>query len=140
MTDCIFCKIVEKEIPANIVYEDKFVMAFLDINPSSPGHTVVIPKMHAETFFELPEDTVRFVFPGVKKTLQILKSTLNPDGFTIGINNGKAAGQEVGHMHIHLIPRNEGDGGVPVNSVVRNTSNESIDDVFKKIQEGLKNK
>ena len=105
---CIFCKIVKKEIPAKIVYEDEKTMAFLDINPRSKGHTLVIPKDHYETFEELPEDVALAITKAIKKVLEILKP-LNFDGYNILSNNKPAAGQEVPHLHFHIIPRYSGE-------------------------------
>lgn len=101
---CIFCKIVNKEIPTKVVYEDEKTMAFLDVNPRSKGHTLVIPKEHYETFDELPDDEMINLMKTVKKVVEILKS-LNPDGYNILNNNKPAAGQEVPHVHFHVIPR-----------------------------------
>ena len=101
---CIFCKIVNKEIPAKIIYEDENTLAFLDINPRSKGHTLVIPKEHYETFDELPEETAVNLTKTIKKVVNILKS-LNPDGYNILNNNKPIAGQEVPHVHFHIIPR-----------------------------------
>ncbi|WP_456418703.1 HIT family protein [Methanocaldococcus infernus] len=101
---CIFCKIVNKEIPAKIVYEDDYVISFLDINPRSKGHTLVVPKKHYERFDELPDEELCKLMVGVKKTIEILKK-LNFKGYNIVNNNGRAAGQEVDHVHIHIIPR-----------------------------------
>jgi len=101
---CIFCKIVKREIPAKVIYEDEKTMAFLDINPRSKGHTLVIPKEHYETFEELPEDTALALIRTIKKVLEILKP-LNFDGYNILNNNKPTAGQEVPHLHFHIIPR-----------------------------------
>jgi histidine triad (HIT) family protein len=101
---CIFCKIANKEIPAKIVYEDENTLAFLDVNPRSKGHTLVIPKKHYETFDELPDDIAISLIKTIKKVVNILKS-LNPDGYNILNNNNPIAGQEVPHVHFHIIPR-----------------------------------
>ncbi|HIP84204.1 MAG TPA: HIT family protein [Methanothermococcus okinawensis] len=105
---CIFCKIVKKEIPAKILYEDEKTMAFLDINPRSKGHTLVIPKEHYETFEEVPEDVALHLVKTIKKVLEILKP-LNYHGYNILSNNKPAAGQEVPHLHFHIIPRYRGE-------------------------------
>ena len=101
---CIFCKIANKEIPAKVIYEDENTLAFLDINPRSKGHTLVIPKEHYETFDEIPEDVATNLIKTIKKVVDILKS-LNPDGYNILNNNKPIAGQEVPHVHFHIIPR-----------------------------------
>jgi histidine triad (HIT) family protein len=133
--DCLFCKIGKKEIPAEMVYENDHAFAILDINPVSPGHTMVISKTHAKDLPELPKDEVGPLFEGVKVVLAKIQKALKPDGFTIGINQGLVSGQVVGHLHIHLIPRFAGDNGKSVHSVVMNPPNESLTDTAKKIRE-----
>jgi histidine triad (HIT) family protein len=118
--DCLFCKIASKEIPAKIVYEDDYVLAFLDVRPRSPGHTMVIPKRHASTLLELPDTDAEKLFVGVKNVDAVLVRKISPDGMTIGINQGKASGQEVDHLHVHLMPRWKNDGGGPIQSAVNN--------------------
>ena len=105
---CIFCKIVKGEIPAKILYEDEKTLAFLDISPRSKGHTLIIPKEHYETFEELPEEVAIDLIKTIKKVIKRLKS-LNPDGYNILNNNGPVAGQEVPHVHFHIIPRYKGE-------------------------------
>jgi histidine triad (HIT) family protein len=131
--NCLFCKIVAKEIPGKIIYEDDSVLGLLDINPRSPGHTMVVPKFHAENILDLPDDRLAGVFLAVKKVTELLKSRLSPDGFTIGINHGKVSGQMVEHLHIHIMPRWAGDGGSSVHSVVDNPPKVSVDEIMKKI-------
>ena len=133
MEDCIFCKIIARGIPAQVVYEDDHTLAFLDITPRSPGHTMVIPKVHAPNFLELPDGEVAPLFEAVKKVAELLSRKLGPDGITIGVNQGRASGQEVDHLHVHLMPRWNGDGGSPVQSVVKNVPKESLDEIRKKI-------
>lgn len=108
MTDCIFCKIIKGEIPCTKVYEDKNTIAFLDINPVNPGHTLVVPKAHYETIEETPEKTLSEAIAVVKKII-IAIDQLN-EGSNVGVNNKSAAGQLVPHVHFHVIPRNKGDG------------------------------
>ncbi|HIP17530.1 MAG TPA: HIT family protein [Methanothermococcus okinawensis] len=105
---CIFCKIAKGEIPAKILYEDEKTLAFLDISPRSKGHTLVIPKEHYETFEELPEEVAIGLIKTIKRVIMKLKS-LNPDGYNILNNNRPVAGQEVPHVHFHIIPRYKGE-------------------------------
>lgn len=133
--DCIFCKIAAKKSSAKVIYEDDHAVAFLDITPHAPGHTMVIPKSHAPTLIALSNEEVAPLFGAVKKTAAILMSALYPDGITIGINQGRASGQEVDHLHIHLMPRWHGDGGIAVQSIVHNVPKESLEEVAKKILE-----
>ncbi len=110
MTDCLFCKISAKEIPASIVYEDGKVLAFLDINPVAKGHALVIPKQHYETLEKVPDSTLAELAKVVKKvSCAVLKATKAKD-FNIVQSNGPAAGQVVGHVHFHVIPRRKMDG------------------------------
>lgn len=130
---CLFCSIGKKEIAAEIIYEDDKTMAFLDILPRAPGHTMVIPKTHAENILELPEEEVAPVFGAVKKVTEMLEKSLRPDGFTIGINHGKVSGQAIDHLHIHIIPRWKNDGGTSIHSVVSNKPKESLAEIKVKI-------
>ena len=135
--DCLFCNIGKKQIPAEIVYENDHAFAILDINPVSPGHTMVISKTHAKDLPELPKEEIGPLFEGVKVVLGKIQSALKPDGFTIGINQGSVSGQVVEHLHIHLIPRFFGDKGQSVHFVVKNPPQESLSDIAKKIREAI---
>lgn len=133
--DCLFCKIIKKEIPAEIIYDDDKTMAILDVNPRSPGHTMILPKIHAENILDLPEEKIEGVFKAVKKVTELLNKSLKPEGFTIGINHGKISGQVIDHLHIHIIPRFKDDGGGSVHSVVNNPPKESLRKIKNKIRE-----
>ncbi len=133
MVDCLFCKIIAKTIPAMVIYEDDHTVAFLDITPRSPGHTLVIPKAHAPNIVVLPDTEVGPLFVAVKHVADLLSRKLIPDGITIGINQGRAGGQEVDHLHVHLMPRWHGDGGGSVQSAVNNKPKESVQEIQKKI-------
>ncbi|PIR05230.1 MAG: hypothetical protein COV57_00090 [Candidatus Liptonbacteria bacterium CG11_big_fil_rev_8_21_14_0_20_35_14] len=122
--DCLFCKIAQGEIKGGVVYEDEKVMALLDIQPRALGHTFVIPKEHYTTLLDLPDNLVESLFLAVKKVAEKVKETVLADGLTIGINQGRASGQEVDHLHIHIIPRFKGDRGGSMQSVVSNTPSE----------------
>lgn len=133
MPDCFFCKIINKQEPAKIIYEDDNAIAILDVFPRALGHTMILPKIHVENIIELPDDKIEGVFKAVKKTTELLKKSLAPEGFTIGINHGKVSGQTVEHLHIHIIPRWSNDGGGSVHSVVNNPSKEDLDEIKNKI-------
>lgn len=107
--NCIFCAIAEGEIPSFKVYGDELVVAYLDINPFSKGHTLVIPKAHTEGLLDTPDETLAAIIARVKKVASHIKATLPCDGFNIMQNNGEAAGQTVRHVHFHIIPRMAGD-------------------------------
>ncbi|MDO8585257.1 MAG: HIT family protein [bacterium] len=133
--NCLFCNIATKEISARIVYEDDATLAFLDIHPRTMGHTVIIPKTHTENIVMAPEALITPTFLTVKKITVMLQHTLSPKGFTIGINHGRISGQAVDHLHVHVIPRYEGDGGGSIHSVVNYSSLLSLDEVAAKIKQ-----
>ena len=107
--DCLFCKIINGEVPSHKVYEDEDVIAFLDISPLGRGHTVVIPVKHFDTLWEFPEKEMEKFFGVVKQLAILLKTKLKADGINILQNNFKAAGQVIFHMHYHIIPRWDND-------------------------------
>lgn len=110
MNDCIFCKIISGEIPSHKIYEDDWTLAFLDIAPSSVGHSLVIPKDHFENIYTLPDETLARLSLTAKKVSVALKHSLECDGVNLIMNNEKSAGQIIFHSHIHIIPRKENDG------------------------------
>lgn len=105
MTNCLFCKIVNGEIPYHKVYEDEHTLAFLDINPTTKGHTLVIPKKHAKDMEDISSEELSFVVESVKKVSSIVKEKLGADGFNIMQANGAEAEQSVFHIHFHIVPR-----------------------------------
>lgn len=110
MEDCIFCKIVNGEIPSYTVYQDDDTLAFLDINPNTQGHTLVIPKKHAANIIDMDDKDIASVFRTVHKVVSSLQAAINPEGFNLVVNHGEVAGQVIHHFHCHVIPRNTGDG------------------------------
>jgi histidine triad (HIT) family protein len=108
--DCIFCKIVAGEIPANRIYEDETLLVFLDNGPISDGHTLVIPKPHFEKLHDCPAELLGQIFSRLGKIAGAVSTAMNSDGYNLLCNNGRAAGQVVEHLHFHIIPRNVGDG------------------------------
>ena len=115
--DCIFCRIVAGDSPANVVHEDETTMAFLDANPLAAGHTLVVPKAHHERLQDLPAGLARDVFETVHAVVPAVEAAVDADATNVGVNNGRAAGQVVSHVHGHVIPRFEDDGGEPVHAV-----------------------
>lgn len=109
--DCIFCKIVNNEIPSYKIYEDEFVLAFLDITQGTKGHTLVIPKKHIKNVYELDSFTAEKIFSVVPKIANAIKQAFNPIGLNI-VNNNEQPLQAVFHYHLHLIPRYEDDNVV----------------------------
>lgn len=109
--DCIFCKIINNEIPAYKLYEDDNVLAFLDITQGTKGHTLIIPKKHITNVFDYDEESITNVFKAVPKIAKALNTAFNPIGLNVVNNNNKPL-QSVFHFHVHLIPRYENDGMV----------------------------
>ncbi|MFH1890579.1 MAG: HIT family protein [Candidatus Kuenenbacteria bacterium] len=107
---CIFCKIIAGEIPADKVYEDHKILAFLDISPVNKGHVLIIPKEHYENLMATPDELVKDLWAMAKKIAKAVQEATGADGINFGSNNGKAAGQIVFHTHIHVIPRFKDDG------------------------------
>jgi len=110
MSDCIFCKIAAKEIPATVIYEDNDVLAFMDIGPIIKGHALVISKKHYDPVGETPDEILTKLHLVAKQMAQAQMNGLGADGVNIMQNNGTAAGQEVPHIHVHVIPRFKDDG------------------------------
>ncbi|MBO0961339.1 HIT family protein [Neobacillus sp. MM2021_6] len=111
MSDCIFCKIVNGEIPAAKVFENEHVVAFMDISQVTKGHTLVIPKIHKENIYELTPEIARNIYEVVPSIATALKKEFEPAAMNTINNNGELAGQTVFHFHVHLIPRyGKGDG------------------------------
>jgi histidine triad (HIT) family protein len=139
-TDCIFCNIVAKKLPAHIVYEDDEILAFLDIRPINPGHTLVIPKAHVASLNDLDLMLAGRQFQVAGRIAAALrKSGLKCEGINVWLADGKAAFQEVPHIHIHVIPRFAGDGiRIEVGPDYGQTppTNE-LEDQAKKIQKAL---
>ncbi len=108
--DCIFCKMVSGQIPVTKIYEDEFILSFMDIGPISDGHTLVIPKQHFEKLHECPPEVLSKVASQLGKIAGAVVAAMNSDGYNVLNNNGRAAGQLVKHLHFHIIPRNSDDG------------------------------
>lgn len=137
--NCLFCKIISGEIPSKRVYEDDYVYAFLDIYPASEGHTLIAPKKHYNSFTDMdPEDVAR-LFEAARKITAAVEKAFSAEGSNIGINNGEVAGQEVPHVHVHVIPRKKGDGGRGIKSIVwTEPDRTNLNDVAEKIRKSLK--
>ena len=105
MADCIFCKIIASEIPSANVYEDEQFLAFLDINPVAPGHTLLIPKAHHPMMADLPDELIGPIYQAAKQLMQRIKAAMAADFVALSV-----VGVDMPHFHIHLIPRRSGDG------------------------------
>ncbi|MBW7991292.1 MAG: HIT family protein [Planctomycetes bacterium] len=108
--DCLFCKMVAGQIPVTKIYEDEDVFAFLDIEPISDGHTLVIPKQHFEKLHDCPSELLGRIGSWLGKIAAAVTAAMNSDGYNVLCNNGRAAGQLVEHLHFHIIARSNGDG------------------------------
>jgi histidine triad (HIT) family protein len=110
MSNCVFCRIVGKEIPAAVVYEDEQTLAFMDAGQVNPGHVLIAAKGHAENLYELTEDQAGALLRTAARVARAIREAYRPQGLSVYQANGKAAGQTVFHYHMHLVPRHEGDG------------------------------
>ncbi len=109
MEECVFCKIIDRKIPAAMVYEDGKVISFLDIMPANKGHCLVVPKIHAQNLMEMNDEDLSATIKAAKKVASALSLSFGNGSFNLVMNNGKEAGQVVNHAHIHLIPRFQKD-------------------------------
>ena len=110
MLDCIFCKIIAGELPSSKVYEDDEVVAFLDIAPTRPGHTLIVPKAHCDNVTDCYPQVLAQMIQAAQKIAPAVVKATGADGFNLGVNSGAAAGQVIFHLHMHLIPRHKSDG------------------------------
>lgn len=138
--DCIFCKIINGDIPSAKVYEDEHVYAFLDISQVTKGHTLVIPKTHTKNIFETPPEVAKELFARVPVIANAIKKTYNPLGMNLLNNNESAAEQSVFHLHIHIIPRyGNGDGYTPNWTVhTDDYSSTALQNIAKEINQNIK--
>lgn len=134
--NCIFCKIASGEIPSYTIYEDDDFKAFMDISPASKGHTILIPKQHADNIFDLDETVASKLLPVAARIARALKAELKCEGLNLLQNNGEAAGQTVFHFHMHIIPRYEVDK-VVVKWVEDKYEGEPLDQLSDKIKKHL---
>ncbi|MFL6567421.1 MAG: HIT family protein [Burkholderiales bacterium] len=136
MSNCVFCRIVAKEIPATVVHEDEHTLAFMDIGQVNPGHVLVAVKKHAENIFALDEAQAAAVFRSAAKVARAIQGAFEPQGLSVYQANGAAAGQTVLHLHIHLVPRYEGDG-MALTWPVKNPPREKLTEYAEKIRAKL---
>jgi histidine triad (HIT) family protein len=135
--DCIFCAILAGDVPASIVHEDGETVAFLDISPITPGHTLVVPRGHAASLAELDPAAGSAVFRTGMRVAEALRATdLRADGVNLFVSDGAAAGQEVPHVHLHVIPRFPGDG-LRIQAAAGQPSREELDGTAEKIRAAL---
>lgn len=135
MNECIFCKIVRGEIPALKVFENDIVLAFLDIQPINPGHTLIIPKEHHENILMTPDVVMSEVVRQVKVVAQAAMDAVGAPAFNLGVNTGREAGQVVMHTHVHVMPRFANDGHT--HWLKRDVSAEEMERVARVMREKL---
>ena len=137
MSGCLFCQIARAERPSHTIFAGDGVVAFLDIFPCTPGHTLVIPREHYATLSEMPAEEVGRLFQAAAMVATKMQSALGAAGFNLGINDGKAAGQEVFHVHVHIIPRYPDDGGGSMKSVAHFKGKETLEQIAAKLRPAL---
>ena len=133
--ECVFCQIVEKKIPSQILFENDTNLAFLDIFPVSKGHTIVIPKNHYNNLEDIPINELTGLYEIVKKLSGIIHKKLKIEGYNILQNNFKAAGQVINHFHIHIIPRSKEDGKFQLLIPREQSKEEELKQILKAIIE-----
>lgn len=136
MTNCVFCKIVARQIPATVVHEDEHTLAFMDIGQVNPGHVLVAAKAHAENLYELNDEQAGAVFRTAARVARAIRDAFSPPGLSIYQANGKPAGQTVFHFHMHVLPRHEGDG-MELTWPVKNPPREKLEEAAAKIRSRL---
>lgn len=136
MNDCVFCKIVAKQLPATVVHEDEHTVAFMDLGQVNPGHVLVAAKPHLANLYELDDVNAAAVFRTVARVARAIRDALAPPGLSVYQANGRPAGQTVFHFHVHLVPRHEGDG-MALTWPVKNPPRENLEHYAAKIRAKL---
>jgi histidine triad (HIT) family protein len=134
--NCVFCRIMKKEIPASVVYEDDHTLAFMDLGQVNPGHVLVALKAHAENIYALDDAQAAAVFRSAARVARAIRTAFAPQGLSVYQANGAPAGQTVLHLHIHLVPRHEGDG-MALSWPVKNPPREKLEEYAAKIRAEL---
>lgn len=134
---CVFCGIVAGSVPAHILARNAGAIAFLDVAPIAPGHCVVVPTSHRQFVGDLLQDEVGDVFTLVQRVERAAQRAVGAEAATIAINDGAAAGQVVPHVHVHIIPRFSGDGGLSVHSIVKNPPRRPLGEFVEEIKNYL---
>jgi len=137
MTNCVFCRIVAKEIPAALVHEDELTIAFMDAGQVNPGHVLVAAKGHAENLYELDEAQAGALLKTAARVARAIRAAFNPPGLSVYQANGKAAWQTVFHYHMHLLPRHEGDG-MALSWPAKNPPREKLAEYATALRESLR--
>ena len=136
MSDCIFCRIMAKQIPAAVVHEDEHTLTFMDIGQVNPGHVLVAAKVHADNIYALDDVQAAALFRSAARVARAIRSAFSPEGLSLYQANGAAAGQTVFHFHMHLVPR-YADDGMSLTWPVKNPPREKLEENAAKIREQL---
>ena len=136
MSDCVFCKIVARQIPATVVHEDAETLAFMDIGQVNPGHVLVACKAHVENVYGLSDAQAAAVFRAVAKVAKAVRAAFDPPGLSIYQANGRPAGQTVFHLHLHVLPRHDADG-MQLTWPVKNPPREKLEEYAARIRARL---
>ena len=139
---CSFCGIASGKEQASVVYVDDSIVAFMDLRPANVGHTLVVPREHWETIYDIPEKILADLFAVVKRVSVAVKKTVGAEGISILQFNERAAGQSVRHFHVHVIPRSRGDAiskfmGAMLGLGFEKVEREDLDEIAEKIEENL---
>jgi histidine triad (HIT) family protein len=135
--DCPFCNIASGKTAASMVYEDATILAFMDLNPATVGHTLVVPSEHYENIYEIPEKLLAEMVTVVKRVCVAVKKTVDADGIRVIQLNGRAAGQVVMHIHVHIIPTVSKEGTVMGHRGRLTPERRELDETARKIRENL---
>ena len=136
MSDCIFCRIMVKQIPATVVHEDEHTLTFMDIGQVNPGHVLIAAKAHVDNIYALDDVQAAALFRSAARVARAIRSAFSPEGLSLYQANGKAAGQTVFHFHMHLVPR-YADDGMSLTWPVKNPPREKLEENAAKIREQL---
>jgi histidine triad (HIT) family protein len=136
MSECVFCRIVARQIPATLVHEDEHTLAFMDIGQVNPGHVLVAVKKHADNIFALDDAQAAAVFRAAGRVSRAIRDAFAPQGLSVYQANGAVAGQTVFHFHLHLLPRHAGDG-MELTWPVKNPPREKLVEYAEKIRAKL---
>ena len=136
MNNCVFCRIVAKEIPAAVVFEDERTIAFMDAGQVNPGHVLVAAKAHVETLYELDDEQAGALLRAAARVARAIRAAFRPPGLSVYQANGKPAGQTVFHYHVHLLPRHAGDG-MELTWPVKNPPREKLEAYAAQIRRAL---
>lgn len=136
MNDCVFCKLVARQIPATVVHEDEHTIGFMDIGQVNPGHVLVALKAHAENLYALDEAQAAAVARASVRVARAIRDAFGPAGLSVYQANGRPAGQTVFHYHVHLLPRHEGDG-MELTWPVKNPSRATLEEYAARIRAKL---